>query len=110
MAKQSRCEDCMNYVYDEEYDCYTCEQGAELDEDEMAQFLRGTTPPVRFTIPARATTISPPSSKKKGQTPFFLFGMVLTTFILFISIFEESFKFFEIGDTRTWRSAILSHF
>ena len=35
MAKQSRCEDCMNYVYDEEYDCYTCEQGAELDEDEM---------------------------------------------------------------------------
>ena len=26
MAKQSRCEDCMNYVYDEEYDCYTCEQ------------------------------------------------------------------------------------
>ena len=39
MAKQSRCEDCMNYVYDEEYDCYTCEQGAELDEDEMAQFL-----------------------------------------------------------------------
>ena len=31
MAKQSRCEDCMNYVYDEEYDCYTCEQGAELD-------------------------------------------------------------------------------
>ena len=105
MAKQSRCEDCMNYVYDEEYDCYTCEQGAELDEDEMAQSL-----PVRSTIPARATTISPPSSKKKGQTPFFLFGMVLTTFILFISIFEESFKFFEIGDTRTWRSAILSRF
>ena len=98
MAKQSRCEDCMNYVYDEEYDCYTCQQGAE------------TTPPVRSTIPARATTISPPSSKKKGQTPFFLFGMVLTTFILFISIFEESFKFFEIGDTRTWRSAILAHF
>ena len=32
MAKQSRCEDCMNYVYDEEYDCYTCEQGAELEK------------------------------------------------------------------------------
>ena len=105
MAKQSRCEDCMNYVYDEEYDCYTCEQGAERPNS-----CAGTTLPVRFTIPARATTISPPSSKKKGQTPFFLFGMVLTTFILFISIFEESFKFFEIGDTRTWRSAILSHF
>ena len=110
MAKQSRCEDCMNYVYDEEYDCYTCEQGAELDEEKWPNSCAGTTPPVRSTIPARATTISPPSSKKKGQTPFFLFGMVLTTFILFISIFEESFKFFEIGDTRTWRSAILSHF
>ena len=92
MAKQSRCEDCMNYVYDEEYDRYTCEQGAELDEDEMAQFLRGTTPPVRSTIPARATTISS-TVRKKGRRPF-SFGMVLTTFILFISIFEESFKFF----------------
>ena len=40
-VKQDRCEDCMNYVYDEEYDQYTCAQGAELDEDEMAQFLRG---------------------------------------------------------------------
>ena len=109
MAKQSRCEDCMNYVYDEEYDCYTCEQGAELDEDEMAQFLRRSEER-RVGKECRATTISPPSSKKKGQEPFFLFGMVLTTFILFISIFEESFNFFETGDTRTWRSAILSHF
>ena len=41
MAKRGRCEDCMNFVYDEAYDCYICEQGAELDEDEMAQFLRG---------------------------------------------------------------------
>ena len=32
----------MNYVYDEEYDCYLCEQSAELDEDEMEQFLGGT--------------------------------------------------------------------
>ena len=41
MATHS-CEDCMNYVYDEEYDCYLCEQSAELDEDEMGQFLGGT--------------------------------------------------------------------
>ena len=35
----SNCEDCMFYTYDEEYDCYSCEQ--ELDEDEMMQFLNG---------------------------------------------------------------------
>ena len=31
----------MNCVYDEEYDCYTCEQSVELDEDEMLRFLQG---------------------------------------------------------------------
>ena len=39
MAKQSRCEDCMNYVYDEEYDCYTCL--VNLDEDEMRRIITG---------------------------------------------------------------------
>ena len=51
MAKQSRCEDCMNYVYDEEYDCYTCEQGAELDEDEMARYLSCCTAACPFFEP-----------------------------------------------------------
>lgn len=40
MAMRSSCEDCMNFVYDEEYDCYVCEQSAELDEDEMQRFLQ----------------------------------------------------------------------
>ncbi len=31
------CEQCGNYVYDEDYECYTCE--VNLDEDEMARFL-----------------------------------------------------------------------
>ena len=31
------CEQCNNYVYDEDYECYTCEM--DLDEDEMARFL-----------------------------------------------------------------------
>ncbi len=31
------CENCVNYVYDEEYDCYCCD--ADLDEDEMARFI-----------------------------------------------------------------------
>lgn len=34
---QTRCDDCNNYVYDEDYECYTCEM--DLDEDEMAKFL-----------------------------------------------------------------------
>ncbi len=34
------CDSCMNYEYDEEYECYTCIM--ELDEDEMGRFLSGT--------------------------------------------------------------------
>lgn len=29
----------MNYSYDEDYECYTCE--VNLDEDEMARFISG---------------------------------------------------------------------
>ncbi|MBH1941506.1 hypothetical protein I5677_11435 [Mobilitalea sibirica] len=34
------CESCHNYYFDEDYDCYVCQ--ANLDEDEMSQFLRNT--------------------------------------------------------------------
>jgi len=34
------CESCAFYTYDEEYEYYVCE--ADLDEDEMSAFLRGT--------------------------------------------------------------------
>lgn len=37
MQKGCGCEQCGNYVYDEESDCYTCEMN--LDEDEMYKFL-----------------------------------------------------------------------
>ena len=37
MSKQGNCESCLNYVYDEEYECYTCL--VDLDEDEMARFM-----------------------------------------------------------------------
>lgn len=33
------CETCVNYVYDEEYDCYCCD--VNLDEDDMYRFLTG---------------------------------------------------------------------
>ena len=37
---QGSCEQCNNYVYDDDYECYICEM--DLDEDEMARFLSGT--------------------------------------------------------------------
>ena len=37
---QGGCESCAFYAYDEEYEYYVCE--ADLDEDEMGRFLRGT--------------------------------------------------------------------
>ncbi len=37
---KSNCEMCMNYFYDEEYDCYTC--AMDLDEDEYRQFVGDT--------------------------------------------------------------------
>ncbi|MGO5052421.1 DUF6472 family protein [Lachnospiraceae bacterium LCP25S3_G4] len=33
------CESCIYYVYDEEYDYFSCEQ--DLDEDEMMKFVKG---------------------------------------------------------------------
>ncbi|MCI5648287.1 MAG: DUF6472 family protein [Fusicatenibacter sp.] len=38
--QSGNCESCGNYVYDEEYECYTCE--VDLDEDEMAHFMTNT--------------------------------------------------------------------
>ena len=46
MTKQKKnkpagtCEQCNNYVYDEDYEWYTCEM--DLDEDEMRLFLTGS--------------------------------------------------------------------
>lgn len=36
----SNCDICVNYVYDEEYECYSCL--VNLDEDEMYRFLSGS--------------------------------------------------------------------
>ena len=35
----SNCESCVNYVYDEEEECYCCDMN--LDEDDMVKFLTG---------------------------------------------------------------------
>ena len=36
----TNCDDCANYVYDEECDCWICL--VNLDEDEMYRFMSGT--------------------------------------------------------------------
>ena len=38
MKGNANCESCSNFIYDEEYDYYVCQ--ANLDEDEMEQFLK----------------------------------------------------------------------
>lgn len=34
---KSNCENCANYIYDDENECYCCD--AALDEDEMSRFM-----------------------------------------------------------------------
>lgn len=40
MKGESNCEACMNYIYDEEFECYICDM--DLDQDEMGRFLTNT--------------------------------------------------------------------
>ena len=37
---KTNCEFCMNYYYDDEYECYCC--AINLDEDEMYRFTMGS--------------------------------------------------------------------
>lgn len=37
MSRKTNCDCCINYTYDEEYECYTCD--VDLDEDEMVRFM-----------------------------------------------------------------------
>ncbi|GEM_PF-154686 len=48
----SLCEDCVYYSYDEESDSYYCDE--QLDEDEMASFLRGKLTACPFYHPGQS--------------------------------------------------------
>ncbi|HHV99938.1 MAG TPA: hypothetical protein GXX36_10290 [Clostridiaceae bacterium] len=37
MKGKSKCECCVYYVFDDEYNCYACQ--IDLDEDEMVRFM-----------------------------------------------------------------------
>lgn len=38
MSNKSNCDYCVNYEYDEEYECYTCV--INLDQDEMYNYMQ----------------------------------------------------------------------
>ena len=40
MKIATNCEECANYIYNDEYECYCCD--INLDEDEMMKFISGT--------------------------------------------------------------------
>lgn len=40
MNNASKCDYCLNYIYDEEFECYICR--IDLDEDEMRRFITNT--------------------------------------------------------------------
>jgi len=40
MNKKTSCDNCVYYVYDEDYDCYTCT--INLDEDDMSRFIHSS--------------------------------------------------------------------
>jgi hypothetical protein len=40
MKGKTNCDCCINYVFDDEYNCYECLMN--LDEDEMGRFLSNT--------------------------------------------------------------------
>ena len=40
MKEVSNCDTCVNFVYDDEDECYICDMN--LDEDDMVRFLTGT--------------------------------------------------------------------
>lgn len=37
---KTNCEECVNYEYDDEFECYTCM--VSLDEDEMLRFMQNS--------------------------------------------------------------------
>lgn len=51
----ANCEECMNYSYDEDYECYICMMN--LDEDELYKFMCGKFPDCPYYRPGDEYTI-----------------------------------------------------
>ncbi|MBQ8944563.1 MAG: hypothetical protein IJ050_08710 [Clostridia bacterium] len=53
--QSARCEDCVNFEYDDEYECYTCV--CDLDSDEMENFIRGNVSSCPYYRPGDEYTV-----------------------------------------------------
>ncbi len=51
----NNCEQCLNYAYDEDWDCYRC--AVDLDEDEAERFMTGRSSRCPFYTPGDEYTI-----------------------------------------------------
>ena len=58
-----KCETCVWYVYDEEYDDYLCDM--DLDEDELARFLSSDTRSCPYWRPGAESI----TARKQGRGP-----------------------------------------
>ena len=52
---QTNCDECLNYEYDEDWDCYRC--AVDLDEDEAERFMTGRSARCPFYRPGDEYTI-----------------------------------------------------
>lgn len=59
----TNCDYCVNYVYDDEYDCYTCL--VNLDEDEMCRFITATTTTARISETMMNTNLQESSNAER---------------------------------------------
>lgn len=73
--KKTNCEECINYFYDDDAECYTC--AIDLDEDEMFLFMRGSFSACPSTI-AAAMIIPLSANKFEG---YFWFLIDSNTFL-----------------------------
>ena len=59
----TNCDCCVNYVYDDEYDCYTCL--VNLDEDEMRRFITGDITTARISETMMNTSLQESSNAER---------------------------------------------
>lgn len=51
----ANCEECMNFCYDEDFECYVCMM--DLDQDELYKFMSGRFPDCPYFRPGDEYTI-----------------------------------------------------
>ena len=78
----ANCESCMNYEYDDDYECYVCTQ--DLDEDEMVRFVQGDFRecPYYQVVPSSSTSTATASVWYMSSCIFMCYLSILIDYIL----------------------------